>query len=80
MLDMAERAKKTKHDKQVQPRPEPPRERLGVNLNVWLPAELMAAFEEMRSVTVRTKTAEATVMMMEYLKAHGFWPRKKEER
>jgi hypothetical protein len=52
----------------------PPRTREGVNLNVWLSAELMQAFESFREKTRRTKTAEIEVMMEEYLAKNGHWP------
>jgi len=72
MLDMAD--KKKNRPARPAKESEPMRERMGVNLNVWLPAELMAAFEAMRSETRRTKTAEVVLIFEDYLKARGFWP------
>jgi len=68
-------AKRT--NKSVDPAPESldeGRGRIGVNLNVWLPDELMAAFEALRKKTRRTKTAEVMVMMEEYLASKKLWP------
>lgn len=57
--------------------PEPiARQRTGQNLNVWLPHDIMDAFEQMLARTRRTKTAEVLVMMEAYLKDAGLWPPK----
>ncbi len=52
----------------------PPRVRKGTNLNVWLPDDLMEAFESLRAENRRTHKAEVEVMMEDYLKRHGRWP------
>ncbi len=49
-------------------------ERVGAPLHVWLPKELLAAFERMRATTRRSKTAEMQLMMEQQLRAAGFWP------
>ena len=71
MLDMKEKPKR----KKAVP-VDAPRERAGANLNVWLPAELLAAFESLREKHRRTKTAEVIVMMEHYLSSAGLWPPK----
>ena len=71
MLGMAKAPKK--------PPPDPKRERTGINLNVWIPAELMEAFEAARKKSRRTKTAEVMEIFEEYLGKHGFWPPPEED-
>ena len=67
--------KSKKSDASTKPAAPDERVRDGRNLNVWLPQELMDAFDALRAEkTRRTKTAEVTVMFEEYLRAQGFWP------
>jgi hypothetical protein len=54
--------------------PDEPRVRAGVNLNVWLPEDVMRAFEELREEDARTKTAQVLVIFKDYLKRRGKWP------
>jgi len=51
-----------------------PRSRKGQNINVWLPDDLLAAFERQLGKTRRTKTAEIQIMMEQYLEQAGLWP------
>lgn len=59
----------------------------GQNLNVWLPDNLMVAFEHLRQTHRRTIKAEVEIMMesflsqpanREVLEAVGLWPLRKE--
>lgn len=50
-----------------------PRQRVGQNLNVWLPDALMDAFERQLGRSRRTRTAEVEVMMEQYLTQLGLW-------
>ena len=66
--------------KKTVPTKEASRVRAGVNLNVWLPPEIMEAFEAMRQTTGRSKTMELLFMMRKQLKEQGFWsPEPQEE-
>ncbi|MDE2097208.1 MAG: hypothetical protein KGL39_08170 [Patescibacteria group bacterium] len=51
-----------------------PRTRAGQNLNVWLPDDIMDAFERLLGKTRRTRTAEVQLMMEQHLQANGLWP------
>lgn len=74
MLDMAKPANKPASVPPPEQDAGEGRQRIGQNLNVWIPDELMAAWEAYRKTTRRTKTAETVLMMEEYLKARGLWP------
>jgi hypothetical protein len=48
------------------------RERVGRNINVWLNAELVDAFQASRRKFRRTNTGQLEVILEEYLKREGF--------
>lgn len=48
--------------------------RTGSPLHIWLPKPLLAAFEELRKRTRRSKTVEIQVMLEKHLTKEGLWP------
>ena len=48
--------------------------RAGINLNVYLPDDLMRAFLALCAEEARTKTAQLTIILRDYLRQHGRWP------
>jgi len=56
------------------PNPTKDRTRAGANLNVWLPNHLVEAFETLCAEESRTKTAQLTIILREYLRQQGRLP------
>lgn len=54
----------------------PKRVHKGTNINVWLPDELVTAFEELRKTTRMSKTTQVEVAFELLLKQAGLWPPK----
>lgn len=63
--------------KTVAPDPEPPkpreREREGYNINVWVSEAHGEAFEALKRLSRRSKTAELEVMIEQAAAAAGLW-------